>query len=132
MSNSQIWSIETTNGPKTAMTKEEFISRQQSVEHYFTKLMLRLTAGFVVLVLCLIPLRIHLERDRWGRFKIWLICFVYFIVVGSIVGSVCKRRRKELGVLCPGCGKSFHRKADERIVIASGNCGHCGAKIIAG
>src|ERR1700726_1161064 len=110
------------------MTKPEFVSRQRAMDTYTTKCGFVLVGGYVAIALCLLPLRWHYTYQPWIRPFFLIISIVYFFAGTIVVAWLSKRRQRQLGAICPQCGKPFG-KSTSRVVIATGNCGHCGTKI---
>ncbi|HXA44586.1 MAG TPA: hypothetical protein VNZ25_03695 [Candidatus Angelobacter sp.] len=113
------------------MTKDEFISRQETMKHYGHKIALLWLTGFGAFALCSVPFGTYIKQNEWVQ-SLFAICFLIYFVGGIVFISLLNRRnQKKLGIICPNCAKPLFRTSAKSI-IATGKCGRCGEKIING
>jgi hypothetical protein len=73
----------------------------------------------------------HFKGATHGtRAAVVLLPLLAWSVINLVITAwVTKRRIRVLNLLCPSCGKPLGGRMGQ-IVIATGNCCHCGAKVV--
>ena len=66
--------------------------------------------------------------DTWCIF-IGAIDFSLFVITVLYISRLLKKRLRDLGLLCPNCGKQITALSSQ-VVIATGKCGHCGGRVL--
>jgi DNA-directed RNA polymerase subunit RPC12/RpoP len=114
------------------MTKQELITRQQVWKR---KAGLE-SAGWVVIVFALLAGFVQLKNHVEARFHAsWVdpvFAISFFVILGGNLLFVVwfgKRQFKRYGVACPHCGGPLAGRSGE-VVVATGNCGRCGERIL--
>ena len=114
------------------MTLEQFKANFRA----YRKLELRSIGGLMVgLFAWVIPTSFVAERSRETGFDAlcWAIvgvCFpVFAFLAFYFVARYPLRRMRSLGLLCPACQKMLVGFSSQ-VVVATGRCGHCGAKVL--
>ena len=117
------------------MTKQDFISRlEQNKEVSGKNVGLGLLAFFVVGISCVVFLgwMEKMKLPAWIENIIGVLTLVVMISPIFIMGWAVSRNLKKRNLLlpCPHCGHSLEGRVSAQIVIATGNCGHCGERVI--
>jgi hypothetical protein len=109
------------------MTKQDFISKKQAWAKSFRKYGLILPCAFIY------PAIRGFLIDRGLSHSLDAAFCAGFVVV--IVGNAIfllwyfPRSQRKFGLVCPHCGKLLAGQQSSQIVIATGNCVHCGESI---
>jgi DNA-directed RNA polymerase subunit RPC12/RpoP len=98
------------------MSKQEFIERQQRMNSVWRAWVLLYMLG----TMAFIAIFVILEAFPLIVVPLFAIPFLFWVIA---------RNEKQIGIRCPHCGKSLWAK-NSQIVIATGNCGHCGERIL--
>jgi len=111
------------------MTKDEFNSKQKAVGRYFLKMSLLWGFGFGLFAL----LRLFVLPAKKNIDEADPVSIAFLAIYGIFGLSFCvwltMRRERQLGFLCPNCGKRFS-KLNAKSVITAGKCMYCGEIVI--
>lgn len=113
------------------MTKQEFIARQKALVARGRKWGIAWCVLFLVLTLGGIAVGDYLDSDTTPAcFRIGFGVAFFAFLLGTVPWLLWffKNQQRQFGLLCPSCGKALG--AMGAIVIASGNCGHCGERVL--
>lgn len=118
-------------------TKEEFIRKQKAMASSSNKWSVGFLVVFFGILLANIPLAKFIDHHKLDHQKtvIWIQALYSVGFFGFLIGNVPlmiwfrKRQQRRFGVQCPNCGAPLV-DVSAQIVIATGNCGHCGAQIL--
>ena len=113
------------------MTKDDFVTRQHAAKREENVVSVIWLIVFFAALIGNIPLAKWMDHHRSAA---WIQVLYGSLFFGFLIGNlvvlfwVTKRRARKFGILCPGCGKPLTQVAGQ-IAVATGNCGHCGAKL---
>jgi hypothetical protein len=114
------------------MTKQEFISRYQGWRKSCRKASIP-----ILTILCLAAI-VSFGKDKIFEhgMPVWLdnVCALVFIALLAINAIFTvwfiRSQQRRFGLICPCCGKLLAgQQSSAQIVIATGNCVHCGEHI---
>jgi ribosomal protein S27E len=114
-------------------TKKEFIRKQKAMASSSNKWSVGSLVVFLGILLANVPLAKFIDHQKT---VIWIQVLYSVGFFGFLIGNVPlmmwfrKRQQRRLGVQCPNCGAPLLVHVSAQIVIATGNCGHCGAQIL--
>ncbi len=115
----------------TPMTKQEFISRQKAMAKSSNGRVIGWLALLFGVLLGGIPVARYVEKHEeltWIGPLFAIFVFVFLIGNFPLLAWFTKRQQKRFGLLCPACARPLIG-VSAQIAIATGNCGHCGARV---
>lgn len=117
--------------PSHLMKKEEFITRQRTAKREaLTIIVVWLVAVYAIAFgsVRLLKQIIHYNH----ALGVMVILCLFGALIGSNIVSTrfLKRRRQNLGLICPSCGVNLLLQAVAKAVISTGKCCQCGAPVI--
>ncbi len=104
------------------MTREDFIQRRDAFIHVSRRVDIAATIVFTGLLISLFFLDHHLNALRSSAILFAAFCSHYFFA------RWWKQQARRRGLACPACAKLLTMTAGQ-ITVATGRCGHCGAKV---
>jgi hypothetical protein len=114
------------------MTLKEFISRKQAWQASTSKVVVTGTLILFGLIFLISWLEHHLVVLGY---PLWLdkvfVCLLMLLSVCVIplLKRFMTRQFEQFGVMCPKCGKPLVGR-NSGILVATGKCGECGAKVL--
>jgi ribosomal protein S27AE len=119
---------------KSLMTKQEFISKQQTMNKAVNKRLAFWLVFFFAALLSGIPLSDYIERHeqnyRWIGAVSGIALLAFLLANVAAMAWYGLRQQKRLGHRCPRCGKALIGFLVQ-IAIATSNCSHCGERVFA-
>jgi hypothetical protein len=114
-----------------SMTKQEFISKQRTMEQNGNKRMMGWLLLFFGVLLGGIPFSHYIEahpEKTWIGPLFGMGAFLFLLANLALLTWFTKHQQKRFGVSCPKCGKPIIG-FNVKIAIATGNCGNCGEPV---
>ena len=117
------------------MTKQEFISRlEENKEVSGKNVGFGLLAFFAnaVLCVCIAGWIEKMKLPEWIEAILGILTLVLMISPLFVMGWFVSRNLQKRNLLlpCPHCGRSLAGRVTAQIVIATGNCGYCGERVL--
>jgi hypothetical protein len=109
------------------MTKQDFISKKQAWAKSCRKYALILPCAFIYPAIRGFLIESGLSRSLDNTFS--TVIAVVFVANAIFIIWYFPRSQRKFGLACPHCHKFLAGQQSSQIVIATGNCGHCGERI---
>jgi DNA-directed RNA polymerase subunit RPC12/RpoP len=113
-----------------SITKQAFINKQKSMIRSSNRWAVIFLVVFFGVLLANLSLAKSIDRAA-----IWTQVFYAIVFFSVLIGTIPlvmwfqKRQQKRFSVQCSSCGRPLV-DISAQIVIATGNCGHCGERVL--